>query len=111
MGLKQEPKLGVLVRTVPREKVPKPTKPQTQGKQPTSDKAEARKLLTIVEKSQVPFGESAPAFAELKAKIDKGEALTIEEYERLLKLVKIANEWEKDVEASARTEPEETLSG
>ena len=101
----------VMGRTVSRKGVPKSTAPQTQVKPLTSDKAEARRLLTIVEKSQVPFGESAPTFAELKAKIDKGEALTVEEYERLLKLVKIAKEWEKDVEASSRTEPEETLSG
>ncbi len=86
-------------------------RPTDQTKPLTSGMEEARKLLRIVEKSQVPFGESAPTFAELKAKIDKGEALTVEEYERLLKLVKIAKEWEKDVEASARTEPEETLSG
>ncbi len=77
----------------------------------TSNTAEARRLLAIIEKSQVPFGESSTIFAELKAKIDKGEPLSVGEYESLLRLVKIAEEWERGEQSSARTEPEETLSG
>lgn len=65
----------------------------------------------MVEKSQVPLGEPAPVFGELKAKIDRGGALSVEEYERLLRLVKLAKEWERGIESSARTEPEETLPG
>ncbi len=85
--------------------------PRVQTKRATVDLAEARRLLGIVEKSQVPFGESAPTFAELKAKIDKGDTLTVEEYEQLLGLVNIAKKWNTDEEASARTEPDETLAG
>ena len=89
----------------------KSKKPLVQTKRATSDLAEARKLLKIIEKSDVPFGESAPVFADLKAKIDKGDALTVEEYEHLLRLVEIAKKWDRDVEASARTEPDETMAG
>ncbi len=73
--------------------------------------AEARRLLAVVEKSQVPFGESAPLFARLKAQIDAGKSLGVEDYEHLLRLVKIAKEWNKGEESSALTEPDETLSG
>ena len=73
--------------------------------------AEAHRLLAIVEKSQVPFGESANLYSRLKAKIESERQLTTEEYEQLLRLVKIAKDWEKGVESSARTEPEETLAG
>ena len=67
--------------------------------------------MAIVEKSQVPFGESANLYNRLKAKIESEQQLTTEEYEQLLRLVKIAKEWEKGVESSAMTEPEETLAG
>jgi hypothetical protein len=73
--------------------------------------AEARRLLAIVEKSQVPFGESAPIFARIKAQIDSGRSLSVEDQEHLLRLVKIAKDWNKAEESSAMTEPEETLSG
>ena len=77
----------------------------------TSETLGARRLVEIVEKSQVPFGESSQTFADLKAKVDRGERLTPEEHDRLLKLVKIAEEWERSVESSANTERDETLSG
>ncbi|TMI25386.1 hypothetical protein E6H36_06680 [Candidatus Bathyarchaeota archaeon] len=70
---------------------------------------EARRLLAIVEKSQIP--ESSQIFEQLKSKIDRGESLTADEHERLLKLVKLAEDWEKGVQSSARTEREETMSG
>ena len=73
--------------------------------------AEAQRLLSIVEKSQVPFGESANLYNMLKAKIKSEQQLSTEEYEQLLRLVKIAKDWEKGVESSAMTEPEETLAG
>jgi hypothetical protein len=73
--------------------------------------AEARRLLAIVEKSQVPFGESAPLFNRIKAQIDAGKSLSVEDYEHLLQLVKIAKDWNKAEESSALTEPGETLSG
>ena len=72
---------------------------------------EARRLLSIVEKSQVPFGESANLYASLKSKIEANGPLSTEEYEQLQRLAKIARDWERGVESSARTEPEETLAG
>ena len=65
----------------------------------------------MIEKSQVPFGESAPIFTRIKAHVEAGNPLSAEEHERLLDLVKKAKDWEKAVESSAMTEPEETLSG
>ena len=73
--------------------------------------AQARKMLAVVEKSQVPFGESAGILAKLKLKIESNESLNQQEYAQLQRLVNIAREWEKGVESSARTEPEETLAG
>lgn len=70
---------------------------------------EARRLLAIVEKSQIP--ESSQIFEQLKSKVDGGESLTTDEHERLLKLVKLAEDWEKAVQSSARTEREDTQSG
>ena len=89
----------------------KPKPSQASSKSTSSRLAEARRLLAIVEKSQVPFGESAPIFAKIKTQIDSGKALSVEDYEHLLRLVKIAKDWNKAEESSAMTEPDETLSG
>jgi hypothetical protein len=89
----------------------KPSQPQVVSRSPSPGLAEARRLLAIVEKSQVPFGESAPLFARIKAQIDAGKSLSVEDYEHLLQLVKIAKDWNKAEESSALTEPDETLSG
>ncbi len=89
----------------------KPRSSQASSKSTSSGLAEARRLLAIVEKSQVPFGESAPVFAKIKAQIDSGKSLSVEDYEHLLRLVKIAKDWNNAEESSAMTEPDETLSG
>jgi hypothetical protein len=89
----------------------KPSQPQVVSKSVSTGLTEARRLLGIVEESQVPFRESAPIFARIKAQIDGGKSLSVEDYERLLRLVKIAKDWNKAEESSALTEPEETLSG
>jgi len=89
----------------------KPTQPTLVSKSGSPGLAEARRLLAIVEKSQVPFGESAPIFARIKAQVDSGKSLSVEDYEHLLRLVKIAKDWNKAEESSALTEPEETMSG
>jgi len=85
--------------------------PEVSSKSISPGLAEARKLLSIVEKSQVPFGESAPIFARIKAEIDSGKSLSVEDHEHLLRLVNIAKDWNKAEESSALTEPDETLSG
>jgi len=89
----------------------KPRSSQASSKSTSSGLAEARRLLAIVEKSQVPFGESAPIFAKIKTQIDSGKSLSVEDHEHLLRLVKIAKDWNKAEESSAMTEPDETLSG
>ena len=89
----------------------KPRSSQASSKSTSSGLAEARRLLAIVEKSQVLFGESAPVFAKIKAQIDSGKSLSVEDYEHLLRLVKIAKDWNNAEESSAMTEPDETLSG
>ena len=88
-----------------------PTQLQRPIKNEDREVAEARRLLEIVEKSQVPFGQSADLYAGLKSKIESGRLLTKEDFENLRNLVKIAQEWEKGVETSAQTEREETMAG
>lgn len=87
------------------------SKPVREISQPTSGLEQARKMLAVIEKTQVPFGESAGILAKLKLKIEANESLTVDEFAQLQRLVNIAREWEKGVENSARTEPEETLAG
>ncbi len=86
-------------------------RPAARGKSLSSEVSEARRLLAIIERSQVPLGESAPVFAELKVKIDNGEMLIVDEYEDLRRLVRMAKDWERGVESSSSTEREETLAG
>jgi hypothetical protein len=85
--------------------------PQKAGGKPVSPLIEARSLIDEIEKSQVPFGESAPLYARIKAQVDAGRTLSAEDYLHLEDLAKKAKDWEKAVQSSARTLPEETLSG
>jgi hypothetical protein len=88
------------------------TRDESRGnKQVTATMAEARRLVAIIEKSQVPFGESAPIFNRIKSQVQAGKELNTEDYEHLLELVKKARDWEKAIQSSAQTLPEETLSG
>jgi len=64
----------------------KPKLPKDAGKSIPPGLGEARRLLAIVEKSQVPFGESGPLFARIKAQIEAGGSLSAEDYEHLLRL-------------------------
>ncbi len=89
----------------------KPKLPKDASKSIPPGLAVARRLLAIVEKSQVPFGESAPLFARIKAQIEASRSLSAEDYEHLLRQVKIAKDWNKAEESSALTELHETLSG
>lgn len=86
-------------------------KVQAPGKPISSSLAETRRLVAIIEKSQVPFGESAPTFNRIRAQVEAGKELSTEDYEHLLGLVKKAKDWNRDVESSAETSPEETLAG
>jgi hypothetical protein len=83
----------------------------TRDKPVTANNAEARRLIAIIEKSQVPFGESALVYSRIKSQVEAGKELSTEDYEHLVGLVKKARDWEKGVESSAQTRPEETLSG
>lgn len=85
--------------------------PNPQHGDASSRLAEEHRLITIIEKSKVPFGESANLYASLKRKIEAYTVLTLQEHEQLLKLVQKAKEWEAAVKSSAGTEREETLSG
>ena len=80
-------------------------------KQAKSSVADARTLIDAIEKSQIPFGESEPIFSRIKAQVDAGRVLSAEDYDHLLGLVKKAKDWEKAVESSASTQPEETMGG
>jgi hypothetical protein len=87
------------------------SRPGGQVRQVSTQMQEARKMLAVVEKSQTPFGESAGILAKLKLKIESNESLNQEEFRQLQRLVNIARDWEKGVESSAQTEPDETLAG
>jgi P2-related tail formation protein len=93
------------------KKAYKAKEPRGSNKSLTPTVAEARRLISIIEKSQVPFGESAPIFSRIKVQVDAGRELSTEDYEHLLGLVKKARDWEKAVESSSQTRPEETLPG
>ncbi len=68
-----------------------------------------RKLIEKVEKSQVPLAEEAEPFEKIKAKTSRGEHLDKNELDLLARLASKAGKWEKSVEASALTEPKDTL--
>ncbi len=72
---------------------------------------DASKLIETVEKSQIPLAEEADLFSDIKIKNARREQLTREEFNGLVKLAEKAKEWEKSVQSSALTEPEETLAG
>lgn len=67
-------------------------------------------ILKIVE-SEVPLSEEESKFEAIREKHAKGQPLTIEEQDLVLKIAAKADEWEKDVESSALTDREETLPG
>ncbi|HZY95169.1 MAG TPA: hypothetical protein VFE98_10010 [Candidatus Bathyarchaeia archaeon] len=68
-------------------------------------------LIRKIVESEVPLSEEESKFEAIKEKHTKGQALTLEEQDLVLKIAKKADEWEKDVESSALTEREETLPG
>jgi len=86
-------------------------KPQNTRNLSVSSVEKAQTLIDEIEKSQIPFGESAPIFAKIKAQVDAGKVLSADDYDHLLGLVKKARDWEKDVESSSKTQPEETMGG
>jgi predicted outer membrane protein len=87
------------------------SKPVSQASLSTTELEQARKMLAVIEKSQTPFGESAGILAKLKLKIEANEPLSQEEHRQLQRLVNLSRDWDKGVENSAQTEPEETLAG
>ncbi len=68
-------------------------------------------LIRRIVESDVPLSEEESRFETIREKHAKGESLTVEEQNLVLSLASKADEWEKDVESSALTEPEETLPG
>src|SRR5713101_8577010 len=69
------------------------------------------RLIQRIGKSEVPLGEEEEKFETIKEKQARREELTPEDRNLVLKLAKKAEEWEKAVESSAITEPEQTLPG
>jgi len=69
------------------------------------------RLIRRIEKAEVTLGEEEPMFESIKEKHARREHLTPEETNLVLELAKKAEQWEKAVESSARTEPEQTLPG
>jgi len=69
------------------------------------------RLIRRIEKAEVPLREEETRFESIKEKHTRREPLTSEETNLVLELAKKAEQWEKAVESSARTEPEQTLPG
>lgn len=69
------------------------------------------KLIQSIVESGVPLADEESRFETIKEKHAKGQSLTFEERELVLKLARKADEWDRDVESSASTEREETLPG
>jgi hypothetical protein len=69
-----------------------------------------RFIQRIVE-SEVPLADEEEKFETIKEKHAKGQSMTFEKRDLVLRLAIKADEWEKDVESSALTEPEQTLPG
>ena len=69
------------------------------------------RLIRRIEKAEVPLREEESKLEKIKEKHARREPLTPEEANLVLELARKAEEWEKAVESSARTEPEQTLPG
>lgn len=69
------------------------------------------KLIQRIVESEVPLADEESRFETIRKKHTKGQSLTFEERDLVLKLARKADEWDRDVEASALTEPDETLPG
>lgn len=68
-------------------------------------------LIQRIVDSEVPLADEESKFETIREKHAKGQALTLEEQSLVAKLARKADEWDRDVESSASTEPEETLPG
>jgi len=76
-----------------------------------TDSINLGQLIRKIVESEVPLSEEESKFQAIREKHDKGQPLTVEEQDLVLKIATKADEWEKDVESSALTEREETLPG
>lgn len=74
-------------------------------------KTPATVLIQMIEDSRVPLGEEEERLSVIRRKVEQGTTLTREEETFLRKLADKANEWQKGLESSEDTEPEDTLSG
>jgi hypothetical protein len=68
-------------------------------------------LIQRIVESEVPLADEESKFETIREKHAKGQGLTVEERDLVLRLASMADEWEKDVESSELTEPEQTLPG
>lgn len=75
------------------------------------EKTRPHKLIRIIENSRVPLGEEESKLQRIKAKVEHDEPLSQEDEAVLARLVEKANKWEKGLESSADTAPEDTMSG
>ncbi|HVH15432.1 MAG TPA: hypothetical protein VNA15_06910 [Candidatus Angelobacter sp.] len=75
------------------------------------EKTRPHKVIRVIENSKVPLGEDESKLQRIKAKVEHDEPLSQEDEAVLTRLVEKAQKWEKGLEGSADTDPEDTMSG
>ena len=82
-----------------------------QNSRGVSGQARPHKLIRIIENSKVPLGEDESKLQRIKARVEHDEPLSEEDEAVLTRLVEKAHKWEKGLESSSDTDPEDTMSG
>ena len=75
------------------------------------EKTRPHKQIRIIENSKVPLGEEESKLQRIKRMVEHDEPLSQEDETFLNRLVEKANKWEKGLESSSDTDPEDTMSG
>jgi hypothetical protein len=68
-------------------------------------------LIRIIEDSDIPLGEEESRLNKIKGKVEHDEPLTGDDEDFLTRLVGRAEEWQKGLQSSSDTAPEDTLPG
>ena len=76
-----------------------------------SGKTGPHKLIRVIENSKVPLGEDESKLQKIKRMVEHDEPLSQDDEALLTRLVEKAHKWEKGLESSSDTDPEDTMSG
>jgi len=76
-----------------------------------SERVRPHILIRIIEDSDIPLGEEESKLQKIKGKVEHDENLSREDEVFLTRLVERAKDWQKGLNSSSDTEPDDTLSG